>query len=202
MRIQFGTTTISGVRFLNSKQNLENMGCIPSKEPNSETPLIKNSDNSLNPNNKNSRKRSSRKPELQRRNTLDRIDIAQHGSYDELGNYRYKKWCGIRRSSCLLILYIVFYVVFILFGAIVMMVLEEDNLFNLKQEAVKFKQDFVKRNSINETELEEFIANVVNLHSSGVSVLDKDLEKTEWVFGESILFAVTLLTTIGTRRIK
>ena len=170
------------------------MGCIPSKEPNSQTPLIKTSGESSTKDHQSSR----RKPQIKRRNTLDRLDT-NHESYDDLGNYKYKKWCGVRRSTCLLTLYIGFYAAYILFGAIVMMVLEEDNLSNLKQEAVKFKQDFVKRNSVNETELEKFIEDVLTLQSSGVSLLKKDLEKTEWAFGESILFVVTTLTTIGNK---
>ena len=167
------------------------MGCIISKEPTSETPLI----------NKPGHKGSTKKrPELKRENTLDRID-SQHGSYDDLGNYKYKKWCGVRRSTCLLVLYIVFYAIFILFGAIVMMVLEEDNLYNMKKEAVRFKQKFIEKNSINETELEKFISDVLKFQSSGVSMLDEDLEKTEWNLGEAILFVVTTLTTIGMTKI-
>ena len=167
------------------------MGCIPSKEPNSVTPLINKSTNSTVQQNSTGRRNA-----LRRSSTLDKTDI-QHGSYDELGNYKYTRWCGIRRSTCLLVLYIVFYAVFILFGAIVMIVLEQDNLFNLKHEAIRFKQEFIRRNSVNETELEKFISDIMKLEGSGVSILDKDLEKTEWNLGESILFVVTTVTTIG-----
>ena len=163
------------------------MGCIPSKEPTPETPLINKS-----PSQGSSRKR----PTLRRESTLERID-SHNGSYDDLGNYKYKKWCGIRRSTCLLILYIVFYAVFILFGAIVMMVLEEDNLYNLKTEAIEFKRRFAQRNGINETELEQFISHITNFQDSRVSMLDEDLDKTEWQLGEAVLFVVTTLTTIG-----
>ena len=162
------------------------MGCITSKEPTPETPLI----------NKKKKQSSSKRPTLERRNTLDRLD-AQNGSYDDLGNYKYKKWCGIRRSTCLLILYIIFYTVFILFGAIVMMVLEEDNLYDMKKKAIEFKKEFIKRNNVNESELEKFISDVLSFESSGVSMLDDDLFRTEWNLGESILFVVTTLTTIG-----
>ena len=164
------------------------MGCIPTKEPNSETPLI-------NKNHQSYRKKSGN-PNLRRSSTIEKLD-SQHGSYDDLGNYKYKKWCGVRRSTCLLWLYIAFYAIFILFGAIVMMLLEEQNLTNLKIEANKFKQEFIERNSVNETELEKFIYDIMNLKGSGVSVLKEDLDKTEWNLGESILFVVTTLTTIG-----
>ena len=82
-----------------------------------------------------------------------------------------------------------------------MMVLEEDNLYNMKKEAVRFKQKFIEKNSINETELEKFISDVLKFQSSGVSMLDEDLEKTEWNLGEAILFVVTTLTTIGMTKI-
>ena len=170
------------------QQKSDAMGCITSKEPTPETPLI----------NKKNKQSSTKRPKLERRSTLDRLDT-QNGSYDDLGNYKYKKWCGIRRSTCLLILYIIFYTVFILFGAVVMMVLEEENLYGMKKKAIEFKREFIKRNNVSESELEQFISDVLSFESSGVSMLDGDLYKTEWNIGESILFVVTTLTTIGTQ---
>ena len=70
--------------------------------------------------------------------------------------------------------------IYILFGAIVMVALEEENLKNQKHEAVSFKRDFMlKHHYVNETELEEFIAFILDRKESGVSVLDKDLEEQE-----------------------
>ena len=165
------------------------MGSITSKEPTSETPLI----NNCSP-------QASRPatPESKKESTLERID-SKHGSYDGLGNYKYKTLCGVRRSTCLLLVYIVFYMLFILFGAFVMMLLEEDNLSNSKKEAAEFKRKFADKNGINETELEQFISDIQN---SGVSMLEKDLDKTEWTLGEAILFVVTTLTTIGNAQIR
>ena len=77
------------------------------------------------------------------------------------------------------------------------MALEEDNLFEKKKEAVELKKEFAKRNNVNETELEQFISDVLSFEDSGVSMLDDELNKTEWNLGESILFVVTTLTTIG-----
>ena len=160
------------------------MGCIPSKEPTSETPLI------------NKKTSGGQRPGLRKQSTIERID-SQNGSYDELGNYKYKKWCGIRRSTCLLILYVLFYTLFILFGAIVMMILEQENRYNLKKEAVEFKRSFIERNGIDETELEQFISAVVKSQGSGASMLDIDLDKSGWNIVDSILFVVTIVTTIG-----
>ena len=55
-----------------------------------------------------------------------------------------------------------------------LMVLEEDNLYNLKKEAVEFKREFTYRNGINETELEQFISAIISFQGSGVSMLEKD----------------------------
>ena len=149
--------------------------CSTSKEPTADTPLINN---------------------MKKQSTMDRFDC-QDGSLDNQGNYKYKKWCGVRRSTCLLLLFIIFYTAFILCGAGVMMALEEDNLFEKKKEAVEFKKEFVKRNNINETELEQFISDVYSYDSYGVSMLDEDLNKTEWGLGESVLMCVLTVTTIG-----
>ena len=78
-----------------------------------------------------------------------------------------------------------------------MMVLEEDNLYDMKRKAVEFKRQFIKRNNLSERELEQFISDVLSFEDSGVSMLDDELNKTEWNLGESILFVVTTLTTIG-----
>ena len=80
-----------------------------------------------------------------------------------------------------------------------MMVLEEENLYGMKKKAIEFKREFIKRNNVSESELEQFISDVLSFESSGVSMLDGDLYKTEWNIGESILFVVTTLTTIGTQ---
>ena len=69
-----------------------------------------------------------------------------------------------------------FYAVFILFGAIVMMTLEEENLRQLKQQATHLKSDFAATNAVNETKLEEFITEVLQFKGAGVSILDKDCD--------------------------
>ena len=118
-------------------------------------------------------------------------------SLNKDGKYKYKKWCGFRRSTCILILYIVFYSLFIILGAFSMATLEQDNLNDMKREAIEFKREFIKRNNVSKSEIEKFIFDVLNFESSGVSMLDADLNKTEWSLGESILMVVVTVTTIG-----
>ena len=122
-------------------------------------------------------------------------------SLNKNGQYKYKKWCGFRRSTCILILYIVFYILFIMLGAFAMATMEQDNLNNMKREAIEFKREFIKRNNVSDSEIEKFISDVLNFESSGVSMLDADLNKTEWSLGESILMVVVTVTTIGSKQI-
>ena len=122
-------------------------------------------------------------------------------SLNKNGKYKYKKWCGFRRSTCILILYIVVYSLFIILGAFAMANLEQDNLNDMKKEAIEFKREFIMRNNVSESEIEKFISDVLNFESSGVSMLDADLNKTEWSLGESILMVVLTVTTIGSNHI-
>ena len=78
-----------------------------------------------------------------------------------------------------------------------MATLEQDNLNDMKKEAIEFKREFIMRNNVSESEIEKFISDVLNFESSGVSMLDADLNKTEWSLGESILMVVVTVTTIG-----
>ena len=122
-------------------------------------------------------------------------------SLNKNGQYKYKTWCGFRRSTCILILYIVFYILFIMLGALAIATMEQDNLNNMKREAIEFKREFIKRNNVSDSEIEKFISDVLNFESSGVSMLDADLNKTEWSLGESILMVVVTVTTIGSNQI-
>ena len=122
-------------------------------------------------------------------------------SLNKNGQYKYKTWCGFRRSTCILILYIVIYILFIMLGAFAMATMEQDNLNNMKREAIEFKREFIKRNNVSDSEIEKFISDVLNFESSGVSMLDADLNKTEWSLGESILMVVVTVTTIGSNQI-
>ena len=163
------------------------------KQTTSTTPLI----------NKESHKSNVKRPQLVRTKTIDKID-AKHKTYDSQGNYKYKykKWCGIRRSTCLLALLLIFYGLFVFFGATVMSGLEEDNLQDMKMKAIKLKKNFAQRNNMDETVVEELISKIVDFESSGGSMLDSNLNKTEWNLRESVLFVVTTLTTIGKHNIN
>ena len=48
------------------------------------------------------------------------------------------------------------------------------------------------------SELEELLQEVLEAKDLGISVLDKHHEDNNWSYGQSILFTVTVVTTIGT----
>ena len=47
------------------------------------------------------------------------------------------------------------------------------------------------------SELEELLQEVLEAKDLGISVLDKHHEDNNWSYGQSILFTVTVVTTIG-----
>ena len=64
----------------------------------------------------------------------------------EYGAYAYRKWCGVRRSTWLLWIYIATYLAFLVVGGYLMGVIEEDNERRLVKEAHQFKREFLKSN--------------------------------------------------------
>ena len=52
------------------------------------------------------------------------------------------------------------------------------------------------------SELEELLQEVLEAKDLGISVLDKHHEDNNWSYGQSILFTVTVVTTIGEELIK
>lgn len=68
------------------------------------------------------------------------------GGSDGCGSaYVYRKWCGIRRSTWLLLIYVVTYIGFLVMGGIVMRVLEVGNEVQMRQELRATKTSFLQR---------------------------------------------------------
>lgn len=112
--------------------------------------------------------------------------------------YEYKRWCGIRRSSVLLCLYIFSYIGYLIGGGYIMALLETPYEKGLRLHTNKLKVDFLKSHpSVNKTELEILLEFVMQSSKQGISVLDAHLEEDNWSFGQSLLFTVTVVTTIG-----
>ena len=68
------------------------------------------------------------------------------GSLNPLAcGYQYRKWCGIRRSTWLLMIYIFTYVGFLVFGSYAMAVLEGKNEARLRSNVRRAKSNFLAR---------------------------------------------------------
>lgn len=109
--------------------------------------------------------------------------------------YQIKKWCGIRRSTWLLTLYILAYFTFLVGGSILFAAIENESEADIKSDIELKKQAFVyKHPDVTEAELEDLIQGI---NYRGISPLKKDFNSSNWSFGQSFLFSVTLVTTIG-----
>ncbi len=64
---------------------------------------------------------------------------------ESVSPYAYRKWCGVRRSTWLLAIYIVTYVSFLVVGGYLMALLEGDNEKRLKGEVHQKKKDFLEK---------------------------------------------------------
>ena len=60
--------------------------------------------------------------------------------------YEFRKWCGIRRSTVLLIFYVVSYFSYLLLGGYIMSVLETPNEMDIKNKTRKRKEEFLRNN--------------------------------------------------------
>lgn len=60
--------------------------------------------------------------------------------------YEYKKWCGIRRSTWLLTLYVVSYITYLVLGGLAMARLERETELGLKEKARGAKEVFLLEN--------------------------------------------------------
>lgn len=52
-------------------------------------------------------------------------------------------------------------------------------------------------NFISASDLENFIDVIIQSRKEGISLIDADSDQESWTIGQSILFTVTLVTTIG-----
>ena len=68
--------------------------------------------------------------------------------YDDNDNFEFRKWCGIRRSTVLLVFYIVSYFSYLLLGGYVMSVLETPHEESLKARTKMLKDEFLEKNPL------------------------------------------------------
>ena len=77
-------------------------------------------------------------------NTEEKTEITKEDNLEDY--HEFKKWCGIRRSTVLLIFYVVSYFSFLLLGGYIMSVLETPNEMDIKNKTRKRKEEFLRNN--------------------------------------------------------
>ena len=113
-------------------------------------------------------------------------------------DYELKKWCGVRRSTVLFVFYFVSYFAYLILGGYVMAMLETPHEINLKGDVKKMKEQFLHDNPhVNRSEFEQLLHKITELHQQGIGFSDTDLDSNNWSIGQSLLFTVTVVTTVG-----
>ncbi|CAN9511276.1 unnamed protein product [Ophioblennius macclurei] len=104
---------------------------------------------------------------------------------------------SIGRSWLLLTGFIVFYLIYLLFGALVFSSLERPVEEELRREMELLKQDFLNHSCVSPASLEAFLLKVLTANRFGVSVLQNRSAESSWDLTSSMFFANTLVTTVG-----
>ena len=109
--------------------------------------------------------------------------------------YSIKTWCGVRRSTCLLSIYVIAYFLFLIAGSILFSNLEQSAEESIKIDIDDKKKEFIKKHPwVKDDDLEKLLDDIMY---RGISPREKDLSTSNWSFGQSLLFTVTVVTTIG-----
>lgn len=101
------------------------------------------------------------------------------------------------RSWLLLTGFILFYVIYLLFGALVFSSIERPVEDKLRHEMETLKQEFLNQSCVNAASLERFLVKVLTANKYGVSVLRNSSGTSNWDLASSMFFANTLVTTVG-----
>lgn len=105
---------------------------------------------------------------------------------------------GMRRSSLLLTLYIVFYFVYLITGGVVFAAIEAPEENDVRSALVTTRRIFLETHPcVTDDELEKLIEEVVKASNRGVSAARNASGEPNWSFGQSLFFSSTVVTTIG-----
>uniref|UniRef100_UPI0037E976F1 potassium channel subfamily K member 6 n=1 Tax=Semicossyphus pulcher TaxID=241346 RepID=UPI0037E976F1 len=101
------------------------------------------------------------------------------------------------RSWLLLTGFILFYIIYLLFGALVFSSIERPVEDQLRNDMEALKQEFLNQSCVNAASLERFLVKVLTANKYGVSVLRNSSFTSNWDLTSSMFFANTLVTTVG-----
>uniref|UniRef100_A0A3B3ZEL8 Potassium channel domain-containing protein n=1 Tax=Periophthalmus magnuspinnatus TaxID=409849 RepID=A0A3B3ZEL8_9GOBI len=101
------------------------------------------------------------------------------------------------RSWLLLTGFVVFYIIYLLFGGLVFSTIERPEEERLRHELDTLKQEFLNHSCASAADLDHFLARVLQAHRSGVSVLQNSSQPSNWDLTSSMFYANTLVTTVG-----
>lgn len=107
-------------------------------------------------------------------------------------------WCQVRRSTVLLHLYVPFYSLYLLVGAVLFSLIEGPIERDYIEELRDFRMKFLERNTcVSDYELEKLIVEILRANNRGVSAARNVTGEPNWSFGQSFFFSSTIVTTIG-----
>ncbi|XP_023151676.1 potassium channel subfamily K member 6 [Amphiprion ocellaris] len=104
---------------------------------------------------------------------------------------------SVGKSWLLLTGLIVFYIIYLLFGALVFSSIERPVEEQLRRDMDALKQEFLNQSCVSAASLENFLVRVLTANKYGVSVLRNSSVTSNWDLASSMFFANTLVTTVG-----
>ncbi|RVE55026.1 hypothetical protein evm_000446 [Chilo suppressalis] len=108
------------------------------------------------------------------------------------------KLFGKARFTCLLVMYVVFYLVYLVSGALVFSALEAPLENQIRLDVIRAKQEFMLRHpDVTDEDLETLLDEVIRASNRGVTASKNVSGGPNWSFGQSLFFSSTVVTTIG-----
>ncbi|XP_041851473.1 potassium channel subfamily K member 6 [Melanotaenia boesemani] len=104
---------------------------------------------------------------------------------------------SLGKSWLLLTGFVLFYVIYLLFGALVFSSIERPVEEKLRHDMDMLREEFLNQSCVNAASLERFLDRVLKANKYGVSVLRNSSEASNWDLASSMFFANTLVTTVG-----
>ncbi|XP_008289320.1 potassium channel subfamily K member 6 [Stegastes partitus] len=104
---------------------------------------------------------------------------------------------SVGKSWLLLTGLILFYIIYLLFGALVFSSIERPVEDELRRDMEALKAEFLNQSCVSAASLENFLVRVLTANKYGVSVLRNSTVTSNWDLASSMFFANTLVTTVG-----